>query len=228
MKILKNSVHQNRVYKNLSGLEYRIHTVYSGGLCVVEFCKTKFKDTVDIRNAVAGKVKDYLSPSVAQIGILGKKREWLPKERILWKNMLNRVQYHKDYQDCKVCDRWLTLDNFSEDIRKFENYQAWLYDTSSWHLDKDIKYPGNKVYSPQTCLFVEATENLKDSALRQIKRIEQVREYKAIHNDGTEITFCNQRKFANDYGLDYRNVNRSIKNHTKTKGWSIKEITNQD
>lgn len=70
-----------------------------------------------------------------------------------WKSMLQRCYStkHKErwptYQNCTVCDEWLT----------FSNFKSWVQ-TQEWegkHLDKDILVEGNKMYSPETCVFVD-------------------------------------------------------------------------
>ena len=69
-----------------------------------------------------------------------------------WIHMLTRcysAKYHAaqpTYRDCTVCNEWLTFSNF----RKWMVRQDW----QSKHLDKDILVSGNKIYSPETCLFV--------------------------------------------------------------------------
>ncbi len=81
-----------------------------------------------------------------------------------WKNMLLRcysVKYQENqptYIGCTVCDDWLT----------FSNFKSWMI-TQDWQgkqLDKDLLMQGNKIYSPETCLFVsqEINKLLNDSA----------------------------------------------------------------
>lgn len=56
------------------------------------------------------------------------------------------------YRDCTVCDEWLTLSKF----------KSWMM-TQDWEgkeLDKDILISGNRVYSPETCVFVPRRVNL--------------------------------------------------------------------
>lgn len=55
------------------------------------------------------------------------------------------------YIDCLVCDEWLTFSNF----RKWMEKQDW----EGNHLDKDILFKGNKIYSPSTCVFVPPQVN---------------------------------------------------------------------
>ena len=73
-----------------------------------------------------------------------------------WCSMLNRcysVKYHSHlaYKDCSVCDEWLT----------FSNFKAWMeqQDWQGKQLDKDLLKVDNKVYSPDTCIFVDRTIN---------------------------------------------------------------------
>lgn len=71
----------------------------------------------------------------------------------VWAGVLKRV-YGKSrcantarvYADCSVCDEWLT----------FSVYQEW-HDANhikGYELDKDLLVEGNRIYSPDTCLFV--------------------------------------------------------------------------
>lgn len=82
----------------------------------------------------------------------------------VWHSMLKRCYSVKrlttfpSYVGCSVSEEWLI----------FSNFKAWM-ETQDWlgkHLDKDILYIGNKVYSEQTCVFVEDRVNylLTDSA----------------------------------------------------------------
>ena len=155
--------------------------------------------------------------SVAGMGWLGT-TDYLPQERILWKNMLYRVKDHPAYKDVTVCDRWLCLGYFIEDLRSMDNYDKWLENTSGYHLDKDLKYAGNKVYSKQFCSLVPAEKNQKVTKNRKFGH------YVAQHDDGTVVEFKNQRAFARDYGLCYKNLGRSIKKGGRTKGWRIVEV----
>ena len=61
------------------------------------------------------------------------------------------LQQKPSYRGCSVCEEWKT----------FSNFMAWMK-TQPWEgkqLDKDILVPGNKVYSPETCVFVSANLN---------------------------------------------------------------------
>ena len=73
-----------------------------------------------------------------------------------WNHMLQRC-YDKKYQSkkptyigCTVCEEWHNFQNFAKWYE--ENYYE--VDSETMHLDKDILYKGNKIYSPSTCIFV--------------------------------------------------------------------------
>lgn len=75
----------------------------------------------------------------------------------IWKSMLVRCydekfHHRQTYQDCLVAPVWLKLSNFE----KWINTQDW----EGKELDKDILFPGNKVYGPDTCVFVTHAVNI--------------------------------------------------------------------
>ena len=54
------------------------------------------------------------------------------------------------YDGCTVCEEWHNFQNFAEWYE--ENYYE--IKEEKMCLDKDILVKGNKIYSPQTCVFV--------------------------------------------------------------------------
>lgn len=83
----------------------------------------------------------------------------------LWKNMLYRCysNKYKTYIDCYVCERWLRLSNFLEDLPKIPNYNLWE-NNINYQLDKDIKSNGrNKCYCFEECIFVTVSINAKQA-----------------------------------------------------------------
>jgi len=76
---------------------------------------------------------------------------------ITWTHMLERCYRpnfhakHPTYVGCSVSKEWLI----------FSNFRSWMVkqDWENKHLDKDLLIQGNKVYSPETCLFVTPAIN---------------------------------------------------------------------
>lgn len=74
-----------------------------------------------------------------------------------WQSMLQRCYASKNleknptYVGCSVAKEW----------HSFMNFRAWVLtqDFEGKQLDKDLLYPGNKVYSKDTCVFISKALN---------------------------------------------------------------------
>ena len=115
-----------------------------------------------------GKIKCPFEPRVFGIGYLGvgEYKAWEngkdTKVYKAWKNMLQRCydsklhMKHPTYFNCTVCDEWLNFQNFAAWYE--ENYYE--IEDKVMCLDKDILVKGNKIYGPDTCVFVPQEINL--------------------------------------------------------------------
>lgn len=88
---------------------------------------------------------------------------------VRWKRMIDRC-YSKKYQEvrptyigCSVCKEWLL----------FSNFKLWMssQDWKGKQLDKDIIKYGNKVYSPDTCVFISLALNSLLNNSEQCRRV---------------------------------------------------------
>lgn len=79
-----------------------------------------------------------------------------------WYSMIERCYSKKHiakrptYKDTSVCDEWSCYKNF----KKWYDKNYYELGGEKMCLDKDILVKGNKVYSPQTCIYVPNTINL--------------------------------------------------------------------
>ena len=98
--------------------------------------------------------------------IIGGRRVICPFYR-KWQSMLMRCysgkyqEKYPTYAGCSVCSEWLTFSIFKAWMEK----QEW----QSMQLDKDLIVCGNKIYSPEFCVFVPSQLNallLDNSAAR--------------------------------------------------------------
>lgn len=86
-----------------------------------------------------------------------RKNVWACPFYITWNSMLRRCYseythaYHPTYSGCLTDERW----------HYFMTFRAWMekQDWEGKQLDKDILFPGNKVYGPDTCIFVDRKIN---------------------------------------------------------------------
>lgn len=117
--------------------------------------KTKFVHGIGVNDSTyAVTVKEYLGH------FNGKARQrliWMCPFYSTWSGMISRC-YSKDtlkrspsYEGCTTCEEW----------KYFSNFKAWM-ETQDWEgkqLDKDLLVRGNRLYGPETCIFVTATVN---------------------------------------------------------------------
>lgn len=79
------------------------------------------------------------------------KNLWICPFYRTWNNMLSRCYGVNKYKSCSVKSNWLYLSDFKGWMEK-QNWQG-------NHLDKDLLFPGNKIYGDDTCVFVDAEVN---------------------------------------------------------------------
>ena len=164
MKNVKVSKSQERlgqtIMQNCGEVAFIVEYVNAHDI-TVQFKTTGELVKTDCSNFVKGKVKSHFTPTVYGVGITGLQptRDENGKKTnsyVCWNRMLQRC-YSAKYQEkqptyigCSVCDEWLYYPNFKNWYDK--NYYEINNQTSQ--LDKDIIIKGNKVYSPDTCVFV--------------------------------------------------------------------------
>ena len=105
---------------------------------------------------------DYVVQIRETLSGTGNKRKrktvWVCPFYYRWAAMLTRcysktsARRRPKYVESYVCDEWLL----------FSNFKAWMeqQDWADKQLDKDLLVADNKVYSPETCLFVTPDVNV--------------------------------------------------------------------
>ena len=105
-------------------------------------------------------IMSHFSPSVYEMGIIGLTSTVNEKGKQLdsyccWVAMLSRCYSDKlhilqpTYLECNTCKEWLNYGSFA----KWYNKNFYEIENQKMCLDKDILFKGNKVYSPETCVF---------------------------------------------------------------------------
>lgn len=150
-------------FKNFHGYDFEVTRVGSCNDIDVRFIDSGYEFNATASNIRAGKVKDILAPSVCGVGIIGegsylasmnKKHHKAYKK---WFDMIYRcysdskIKRRPTYAECEVCEDW----------QNFQVFADWFYDNfiDGFDFDKDILNPGNKIYSPESCIFVSHEEN---------------------------------------------------------------------
>lgn len=115
-----------------------------------------------------GEVKNVYERKASGVGYLGdgiyssKEDGRTTYAYMTWVDMIKRCydeKYqikHKSYKNCTVCEEWHNFQNFA--IWHEQNFYS--VEEEKMNLDKDIILKGNKIYSPQTCLYVPMKINL--------------------------------------------------------------------
>lgn len=127
------------------------------------------REGVHLEEFKRGEVKDYLAPTVYGVGVVGKKYINEDEEfaYMLWSGMLNRVTTSENsdkacrfshYIDVTCSDDFLYFCKFRDWLFSLDNYNdaytAWKMYGWIFQLDKDILYPGRRVYSSDACILV--------------------------------------------------------------------------
>lgn len=155
-------------YSNTKGFKFTVVEYLNARKIKIRF-NSGYERWVAGKEVVSGVIKDRGSPSLFGVGInnatynvcpiIGGVQVWCPFYR-RWHGMLSRC-YNKQvsnknpsYKGCTVAKDWLYFLNFKRWVQ--EKYPLGI---DGLHLDKDLKFKNNKVYSRDTCLMVPESVN---------------------------------------------------------------------
>lgn len=120
----------------------------------------KHRAIVRAKHLQSGYVKNPYHPSVRGKGFLGVGEfsayfnGKVTDEYKKWSSMFRRCYSEADskhrshYSDCEIHEDWFNFQNFALWLTKDKNYKP------DYHLDKDLIFSGNRVYSPEACCLV--------------------------------------------------------------------------
>ena len=80
---------------------------------------------------------------------------WISMIRRCYSNTKIDLKNNHAYKDCSVCEEWHNFQNFG----KWFDDNFYEVDGETMCLDKDILHKGNKIYSPDTYVFVPQNIN---------------------------------------------------------------------
>lgn len=157
------------ISSNKFGTPMKIIDYKNSANVTIEFQdKFKYKITTTYNNFKRKVIKNPYDKTVCGVGYIGEgdyltKRNHKPTVQYTdWSHIIIRCYKEKErdlhpaYENCKVCDEWLNFQTFAK------WYDQNFYDVGHgrMHIDKDILHKGNKVYSPENCIFVPQEINL--------------------------------------------------------------------
>ena len=171
-----------------------------------------------------GNIKCPYEPRLYGVGYIGEgEYDYKNNKRCYqtWQQMLVRCYdpkfYEKNstYRNCLVCEEWLNYQNFAK----------WYYDNyyeipnEIINLDKDILYKGNKLYSPETCIFVP--QKINDLFVKNNVRRNKL-PMNIIPNKNKYVVYCNNYNKRNYIG-SYKTIEEAFQAHKNYKENIIKE-----
>ena len=110
-----------------------------------------------IHHLKSGKFTSHRSKTVYGVGFSGGREFNKSNSRkilSIWSMMLGRWYDDKmriknpSYKNCIVSDEWHNYQNYAKWYTSNEFYKV------GWEVDKDLRKPGNRIYSEDTCTFV--------------------------------------------------------------------------
>lgn len=151
--------YEGKILETKSYGKYQITEYANCENITVKFIDTGYVTKTRLDHIKDGVIKDYLCPSVYGVGYYGSPetktahpatRRWLS----LMKRCYDEASLEPAYYDANVCTHWHNSSIFQE----------WAvvqpgFNTKGWELDKDLLIKGNKIYSPETCVFLPKNVN---------------------------------------------------------------------
>ena len=138
---------------------------------LIQFTDTGTIKEVELSDALNGNIRDQYRPIVYGVGCLGNTSSKC-REYPVWHGMVRRcydidsaeyIQYGA--KGVSVCKRWLCFEFFLNDVKYLPGYDLWLQYPGKYEIDKDtlqMHIPEHlKIYSPQTCCFIDKISNIK-------------------------------------------------------------------
>ena len=150
---------EEKIMKN--GLKAKIISVKDSNNVEILF-EDGYRTTISATQFNKGMVKNPFIKSVYGIGYLGA-TVVDKKSYEKWSSMISRCYNdkctnYKNYgaKGITVCEEWHCYANF----KKWYDENVYEIEGERIHLDKDILIKGNKIYSPETCIFVPQRINI--------------------------------------------------------------------
>lgn len=160
---IKKNERINEIKLDKYGTPMKIVEYINSKNIIVEFqdeYKNKIKCTYSHFKNKSIRNPNKSEKTVYGIGTIGNTstndKQGVKKSYDCWHSMMNRCYSGKytikygTYVGCTVCEEWLCYANFE----KWYNDNYYRINNKGAELDKDILVKGNKIYSPNTCVFV--------------------------------------------------------------------------
>lgn len=211
--MIVGKIHQTNRYGPLKILSYI--DCYK---VLVLFVETGFIASFEAQRIRNGTVKDKMLPIMCGVGFIGVGDYKTgfngvhTRAHAVWSLMIARrydkeTQYkYPTYKGVTICKHW----------HNFQNFAEWFYLNyiEGYDLDKDKLQRGvkNKVYSPETCVFISKRENIQES---------HATNYKFKSPSAVTINVYNLTQFCRENNLTQPNMHKVHQGErSHHKGWT--------
>lgn len=152
----------------------------------------------------------------------------LVQEYVVWYHMLKRCYETFNtttptYENCYVCDDWHNYQNFAY----WYNNEYYYCRGERIELDKDILYKGNKLYSPETCIFAPQRINSLFISNSNHRGEYPIGVSKAQYGKNKFTASCNISKNENVFIGSYKTPEEAFIAYKKFKENLIKQIADE-
>ena len=154
---------------------------------------------------------------VGYYGMLMNAKEYSSTVYVTWQNMIQRCyskklqkKYKPQYRDKSVCEEWHNYANFKL------WYEEHITEGCQIDLDKDLLKQGNKIYSPETCVFIEHYINTTFEGKRGDCVI-QNKDGKYIYTKKKNVVFDTEEDAVQEYYKDQQKLIENMAEKHKGK-----------
>jgi len=228
-KIIKNLPSERIGEENVNsyGSTFKIIEYNSSNDILVQFYDG-YKRKARYYRFLRGEVSNPYDKTVCGVGYYGEVDHteiFKRKQHHRWINMMHRCYnakiYEKcpSYKGCTVCKEWHNFQVFDKWYE--ENYYE--IDGQTMEVDKDILVKGNKIYSPETCVFVP--HNINTLFLKSDGKRGEFPIGVSLHKkSNTYIASC-KNKFTKKVTIGYYpTIELAFNTYKKYKKTIIKEV----
>lgn len=160
--------YEGKVFSSKSYGEFRVIEYINNTKILIEFTETCYRKFSRIKEVTSGAVKDPYRPRICGVGYVGegvypmtyyrKGKKYHTPAYEVWsskiKNCYGNTKMSHVYQDVTFCQEWLCFQVFA----KWFYEQVRIYGKGGF-VDKDLLFLGNKIYSPETCVYIPPAVN---------------------------------------------------------------------
>ena len=143
---------------------------------------------------------------------------------VKWYSMMNRCYSEKSlskeptYRDCIICEEWHNFQNFA----KWYDDNYYELEDETMCLDKDILIKGNKIYSPNTCVFAP----IKINSIF-VKKPKRKLPTGIVKHHKKYIVYCGTNKNNHNYLGVFQTIKEAFEAYKTSKESYIKEVADE-